>query len=531
MSWQVLVGDAREKLRELPERSVQTCVTSPPYFGLRDYGTASWEDGDAACQHRVGGQVEDSKARGAIVSGVRPGVDASRCLDCGATRVDSQLGLEPTPDEFAAALVEVFREVWRVLRDDGTVWLNLGDSYASHGAGAAGKEARYMPSATERKGRSAPAGTKPKDLLGIPWKVAEALKAPYYAGRIKDECDRVWLAAMIDAEGCMFIHRRKAGQHNGQGYHRKADSFGSGLEVSSTDRVIAERCLQITGLGSICEQQKDRKQMLYRWNLRTNECRDVIREIYPYLVAKQHEARLVCGVPSSGEKATAAWAALKAIHQGGEHPGIDFTPPESMHEAGWYLRSEIIWSKEPNPMPESVTDRPTRAHEQVFLLSKQRSYFYDAESVREFLDHPNRTGTNPRLAVSTQPGNTFQSRPERPAIDSNPLGRNRRSVWHVATEPYAEAHFATFPTKLIEPCILAGSAPDGMVLDPFCGSGTTGVVALRHGRSFVGIDLNPDYVELARARITNDAPLMNTPVEPVEQVAEPEPEQLGLGET
>jgi DNA modification methylase len=388
--WRVLEGDCRTVLAGLEPGSVHACVTSPPYFGLRDYGH--------------GGQI----------------------------------GLEPTPDEFVAAVVGVFREVRRVLRDDGTVWLNLGDSF--HGAGYAnhrinGEEWLQAHGGDRRRSRlqdriNASPHLKPKDLIGIPWMVAFALRAD-----------------------------------------------------------------------------------------------------------------------------------------------------------GWYLRSDIIWSR-PNPMPESVTDRPTKSHEYVFLLSKRPRYFYDADAIREANEHPDRTGTNPRLALSTQPGNTFQIRDgERDGIESNPAGRNKRSVWTVATQPYPGAHFATFPPKLIEPCILAGcperacsvcgapwtrvvereqgdseahgrpkrtagmdsrtstlslsggskewaerggktrtvgwepscahDAPTvpGTVLDPFAGAGTTGVVALRHDRSFVGIELNPEYVELARRRIVDDAPLLNSVLE------------------
>jgi DNA modification methylase len=378
-SWQVLVGDCRDVLDTLPAQSVQTCVTSPPYFGLRDYGH------------------------------------------------DGQIGLEPSPDEFVAALVGVFRSVRRVLRDDGTVWLNLGDSYGT-GYGRNDTDDANLARRGAAFGTGSGPGTgpraftairhpsKPKDLLGIPWMVAFALRAD-----------------------------------------------------------------------------------------------------------------------------------------------------------GWYLRSEIIWHK-PNPMPESVTDRPTKAHEQVFLLSKSPRYFYDADAIREANEHPDRSGTNPRLAISTQPGNTFQIRDgERAGIESNPAGRNKRTVWTVASAPYAGAHFATFPPNLIEPCVLAGApkqacsacgapwlrqvertpmvvkptakredwqssdehartqvggtmtepptsrtvgfAPGcdcnagvtpGTVLDPFNGAGTTGMVAVRNGRRYVGIELNPEYADLARDRIATD---------------------------
>ncbi len=373
MTWQILEGDVRDRLADLDAASIQTCVTSPPYWGLRDYGTAAWEGGDSECDHlplyaRRGVEVQSStldggKAHRSAQDG--GSLACAECDRCGAKRIDSQLGLEPTPEEYVANLVAVFREVRRVLRDDGTVWLNLGDSYAGSWGNQGRKPERgtqrpingemltlvhddRYPDAGSNTGKTPP-GLKPKDLCGIPWSVAKALQQPYYTGTIRDERDRIWLAAMIDAEGCMFIHRRKAGQHNGQGYYRKNDSFGSGLEVASTDRVIVERCMSIVGKGSISEQSPEdnprRKQTIYRWNLRTNECRDVIREVYPYLTAKQHEARLVCGVPSSGEQARAAWEALKSIHQGGEHPDIDFHAPASMFERGWFLRSDVIWSK------------------------------------------------------------------------------------------------------------------------------------------------------------------------------------------
>lgn len=309
MTWKILTGDCRERLAELDERSVHTVVTSPPYFGLRDYGA------------------------------------------------DGQIGLEEKPEEFIAELVDVFRTVRRVLRDDGTLWLNLGDSYAdranrrSDGESFRADRADVVPAKRNTLGN----GIKAKDLIGIPWAVAFALRAD-----------------------------------------------------------------------------------------------------------------------------------------------------------GWYLRSDIVWHK-PNPMPESVTDRPTRSHEHIFLLSKCPRYYYDADAIREPLS--GRTladGRTPRSRPghSNEPS-TFPGHP----LPSNPDGRNKRDVWTVSTKPFGGAHFATFPPDLIEPCVLAGSPHGGTVLDPFAGAGTTGVVAARHGRSFVGIELNAEYAEMARRRIRDDAPLLNVPLE------------------
>ncbi len=511
----ILHGDVIEQLATLPAGSVDCVVTSPPYWGLRDYST------------------------------------------------EGQLGLEPTPDEYITGMVAVFREVRRVLRDTGTLWLNIGG------------------------------GFQDKQMDMIPVRLALALQQPYYTGRIRDERDRVWLAATIEAEGCLFIHKRKAGtsaystytKKDGSvsAYARTSDTYGSGLEVSSTDRIIVERCREIAGCGSINEQtpqQNDRrKQTLYRWNLRTNECRDLMRELYPHLLAKRHEARLLIGCPSSGPEAERAHESLKAIHQGGT-PDIDFAEPETMFERGWYLRSDIIWSKKPNPMPESVTDRPTKAHEYVFLLSKRPRYFFDQEAVREPLDRPDLLGAVRLKGVAGLDGQRGDV--GRYSDYANPAGRNVRSVWEIATQPYPEAHFATYPEELVRRCILAGTSERGVcpecgkpwereveresaprevftnrnaptdgyvtgygvdgemrgggqklqawrdahppqtsgwrpscthntppipatVLDPFMGSGTTGLVARKHGRRCVGIELNETYCDLAARRLAQQS--------------------------
>jgi DNA modification methylase len=287
-------------LRELPDQSVQTCVTSPPYFGLRNYGHPE------------------------------------------------QIGLEPTPDLFVAKMVEVFREVKRVLRNDGTLWLNLGDSYASNPA-SGGSQSQKMTGGSHQKTPKAqyfrPPGLKPKDLIGIPWRVAFALQAD-----------------------------------------------------------------------------------------------------------------------------------------------------------GWYLRQDIIWAK-PNPMPESVGDRCTKAHEYIFLLSKSPRYFYDSEAVKETAKSEPSAFRNSTRYMDQKLGcdNTNHSG-EKWFGKFDPTIRNRRSVWNVATQPYAEAHFATFPPDLITPCILAGSPVDGVVLDPFSGSGTTLQVAKDLGRKAIGFELNPDYCKLIAKR-------------------------------
>lgn len=296
-----LVGDVRERLKDLADQSVHCCVTSPPYFGLRDYGHTG------------------------------------------------QIGLEPTPDEYVLHLVDVFREVRRVLRDDGTLWLNLGDSYNAH----PGQRKTTDKAGTKQQSNAGSPGApsrhvsdcKPKDLIGIPWMVAFALRSD-----------------------------------------------------------------------------------------------------------------------------------------------------------GWYLRQGIIWHK-PNPMPESVTDRCTKAHEYIFLFSKSPRYYFDGESIKEPAKYP---GDKRHLRKDSRKefeplciDNGSRTRTGNPTAEK----RNRRDVWTVATQPYSGAHFATFPPDLIEPCILAGCLKGGVVLDPFGGAGTTGLVAQRLGRRFVLVELNPAYMALAEQRI------------------------------
>ena len=352
----IKIGDCLEVLKTLPKNHFDTVVTSPPYYGLRDYNTGTWVGGDPNCPHKRLTKISKDTATGHANmydhgDVVGDAIYRQKCPICGAERKDSQIGLELTPQDYVRRLVEVFRGVRDTLKEDGTVWLNLGDTYHNYRADGLNvkqtlhKDKHDQPEVSPNRANKIQ-GLKEKDLMGIPWRVAFALQ-----------------------------------------------------------------------------------------------------------------------------------------------------------EDGWYLRQDIIWHK-PNPMPESVKDRCTKAHEYIFLLSKNSHYYFDNEAIQEEAkdwgtrDRSNGKYHNEGTGLSPHTG-----------LEKSYETKNKRSVWTVNTKPYKEAHFAVFPTDLIEPCIKAGCPKDGHVLDPFGGSGTTGLVADRLNRNATIIELNKDYVEIAEDRLMGETPL------------------------
>ena len=359
----VIVGDALTELKKIEDESVDMCVTSPPYYGLRDYGTGKWVGGDPNCPHKRMSKYSERTKTGHAQEELRGMVgDAiykSVCPLCGAVREDEQIGLEESPEEYVNTLTRVFHEVHRVLKPQGTLWLNIGDSY--WGSGSRGWD--FTDKWTEAS--KVQAGSKGTENLSA---------LPKLVG-------------------------------NRDGYKNK----------------------------------------------------DLI--------------------------------------------GIPWMLAFSLRNDGWYLRQDIIWHK-PNPMPESVTDRCTRSHEYIFLLSKSPRYYFNHEAIKE--DAVGEPTFRDKNAEGYQ---ADYSRGERFSAGMREYGkdgkRNKRDVWDVTLSPIKEAHFATFPEKLIEPCILAGCPVDGVVLDPFFGSGTTGLVATKLNREYIGIELNPEYINIINKRTDN----------------------------
>ena len=350
MTFEIYNGDARKELSRIPDESVDCCITSPPYFGLRDYGTGKWVGGDPDCSHRnfkyVNNTCTSGKKQNGLPGNVGNGIYKTICPKCGAVRVDSQIGLEKTPSAYISSLMEVFNEVYRVLKPTGTLWLNLGDSYSGSGRG------QYPDRCKDPKRAKTQSMKLPKDngllpaknMYGIPWRMAFALQS-----------------------------------------------------------------------------------------------------------------------------------------------------------AGWILRQDIIWHK-PQTMPEPVKDRCVKSHEYIFLLSKEPSYYFDYKAIQEpsyYFDSDSRAGKrNPRPEGKRKNAKGMDNTP----VIINEM-KNKRDVWSVNTDHFEGAHFATFPPKLIQPMVLAGCPRGGVILDPFTGSGTTGVVALLNGRNFVGCELSPEYHSMATKRI------------------------------
>jgi DNA modification methylase len=546
-------GDALDVLADMPDRSVDCCVTSPPYFGLRDYGQ------------------------------------------------DGQYGLEASPAEYVERMRQVFAQVRRVLADDGTCWLNLGDSYATSVKGSGGTDKVTLAgpaTGSYFKPRRVYPDVPAKNLLGMPWQVARALQQPQYVGKIRSETDRAWLAGWIDGEGTIsYVERDRGPNHTATHDVR--------VFVTNSDdaplRYFADICggrINVHDDGT--RENRFGKRVVYRWQMGTHDSALVLREVYPYLRTKRRQAALIWTLfttlrHQNGHARTPAVVVAKrreiagmvrALNAGREVelPTWVEEPPAAT-EPGWYLRNAIVWAK-PNAMPESATDRLSTRYELVFLLTKSRRYWFDLDAIREPLTSTPEEYA--RAAQSVRDNHQFGSVNGRPVNATSfakvPTAKNPGDVWTVPTAPFAAAHFAVMPLALAERCIQAGCPAEvcrkcgkgrerlvetsesswerrkadahnvgygpeghrgrigtslssdedrkaggfgkpatripvgwsdcgcgagfrpGTVLDPFSGSGTTGLAATRRGRRYVGIDLSSDYLDLSlRTRLAQGA--------------------------
>lgn len=762
-TYRILVGDTRQKLKEIRSASVQCVVTSPPYYGLRDYGTGEWTGGSLDCDHKriTEAQNAPNSRKQQTNAGSVEIQYGTVCEKCGAVRQDDQIGLEDTPDEYVENIVGVFREVWRVLRDDGVVWLNLGDSYANTGlgdptkvGGFQGKFIRENDAFYPTKKRILPDKIKPKDLLGIPWAVAFALRdegwylrndviwclsggTSVYArtqkgdrvtsvkdlARLKPETVQLWngtkwtqllgmsrsprqgneleivlrsgqriscscthkfptqygLKAAIDLRigdsltACQLPEPERprdcaidddaawlAGLFLAEGSHA-GDTLqfsGHAREVERWDRIqqIAQKyggsaTLTVSGnkqairvygkiLNAIIDELVggyDAKSKCFGPTVWEYSNRFLRAMLEGYLSGDAHwepdnerwrigftrnyslarDLRTVCArlgyhivlhpryATCDGKTYPAFRGEIRTARSGHfnqknplEITAIQFARCREVFDLGvadephtFALSSGVLThNSKPNPMPESITDRLTKSHEYIFVLTKSPDYYWDGDAIAEDVSdamqkevergyeglgltdgrtpedyekagvqNPSAVkrrivenarkrdahatefrGTSPVHRMGPLTDNKSLHMQETPRNDGDrwreadggvaPRGkRNKRTVWRVSTKSFKEAHFATFSEDLILPCILATSRaestrcdcretlgivnckcaliPGDTVLDPFLGSGTTGVAAIRQGRNFVGIELNPKFAQMAQRRISQVAPL------------------------
>lgn len=496
---QILIGDVRKTLKDVPDNSVNCCVTSPPYYGLRSY-------------------VPDD-----------------------ADYKDSEIGMEQTPEEFIENLVEVFREVKRVLTNDGVCYINIGDSYYNYrpGKGQAlvqqtmHNDKRDMPDNCARRGNKLE-GLKEKDLIGIPWALAAALRAPYYTGHIKKEIDRVWLAAMMDGEGSIsgFIHDRPDGT-----------GIRTGVNVCLTNTCLkmldnASKIWPASLIPHQIHNERLGKRPVFRWKPSgAANTGAFLAEIYPYLITKKTQALLAWNLlefQKNGqkwgksnkaeevrEKRNIIVGLLSELNKGKNVivPSWCVEPP-SLFEKGWYLRQDIIWAKAcsgvyggGSVLPESCRDRFCRSHEYLFLLTKSQKYYFNQEAVAEKqaavslkrafsnnnMDARKGKGDE-QYAISGKSQDKCYAKARAKIESGEEMTRNRRSVWTVGLRPSEVGHFAPYPAELVEPCILSGCPDNGIVLDPFGGTGTTAVMATLLGRKAIHCDLDPRTSDFIKER-------------------------------
>ena len=542
--WHIEQGDCLTVLRSMPDKSVQCCVTSPPYWGLRDYGTSQWVGGNQNCEHGVRRWEGDKQTQGAQSSHASKRDRLDRCVcECGAVRIDRQFGLESTPEEYINNMVSIFREVRRVLRDDGTVFLNLGDSYfgsnqtgGTNSKEGSAKRAGRMFSKPANAQRATACGTSGKEPASYPDRdclcgnLCDACRRAYLIGKSHSDTPHVPMPTVLPSES-IPAHKEEQIDHlpTSDSVNQEAhnDPAIPGVENFPNREGELLPASPVSKSDEFSPQSQDKSSGASNQGGVCRLCGRSFSRLVPASVDKSTSPCGNCSTFLSSQHLDShrhdkvSTADASADHIEGKaydysyqyytttshlKPkdliGIPWRVAFALQADGWYLRSDIIWHK-PNPMPESVKDRPTKAHEYIFLLSKSQKYYYDAEAIKEPevcgrmrgpANHPDTKSTN---------GNGGLARRKSTGT------RNKRTVWTVATKPFKGAHFATFPPELIEPCVLSGCPEGGVVLDPFSGAATTGIVVLKYGRKYVGIELNPEYVEMSKRRIMDDNPLFN----------------------
>lgn len=432
-NYEILCGDALERLKDIPDNTVQTCITSPPYYGLRDYGTGKWIGGDPNCKHYSGtygnnvsvGTHKNMKDSGMPTVGFAH-IMRNVCTKCGAIREDKQIGLEETPEQYINKLVEVFREVKRVLKDDGTLWVNIGDTY--NGTKRGNTNDINKKTNTDSFVKNLWGGAKEKDLIGIPWMLAFALRADGWYLRQ----DIIW-------------HKPNPMPESVEDRCTKSHEYIFLLSKNPTYYFDYEAIEEPANYdGRLPGVVRDR---VFEYNSKRNNNPEAF-----LLDANDRK-------PHTSD--------YKYLDTGIKFGGNKYGDSEDSH---YQTYSGNAWTPK--------------------LKSKYDSIDQEASGKSSYKN----------LQYDGQSPNTMHLRRAEGLADEVYAVRRKRDVWSVNVASFKGAHFATFPEKLIEPCILAGSKEGDIVLDPFNGSGTTGAVSLKHKRKYIGVELNPEYIKLTEDR-------------------------------
>lgn len=443
---QLLCGDAETQLRTLPDNSINCIVTSIPYYGLRDYGTGRWEGGRAECKH-----VREKRGTQSTIDGgayQSREVQRGTCKLCGAQRVDEQIGLEETPDQYVARITAVFAVARQKLAPDGTLWLNVGDSYAHS---TANTDSFRRKREEVGQGVVKKHGVKTRDLIGIPWMIAFALRAEGWYLR----SEIIWEKPNPMPES---VRNRPTNAHEkvflltkSRRYHYDADAIAEPLAETSVARLaqdVAQQAGSTRGHGGTRTMKA-----VGGGRIQLQRAHELARE--KGLTQAHIDAIRACGITDTGKARQTQTGAGQNSEQ------VQQLAAEAKQALGGYYRE--------------------------FLTGKSASGNLERKPC------PDAPDTHDGAAAGNIPWTD---------TSGTRNARNARNVWRIATQPYAEAHFAVMPPALARRCILAGSRVGDVVCDPFNGSGTTGQEALLHGRRYIGIDLNPDYLKLTGKRLS-----------------------------
>ena len=456
----IYLGDNIETLKSLPDASVDCCITSPPYYGLRDYGTGTWVGGDPDCPHYVTrkhdststGHKSMAESAGAL-GAVGGEIYKSVCPKCGAVREDKQVGLEESPEEYIDRLVTIFREVKRVLKDEGTLWVNIGDSYNGYKGNANGEyfDSPYVGGHGFHPSREGGYGLecknlKPKDLIGIPWMLAFALRKDGWYLRqdilwakpnpmpesVKDRCTKSHEYIFLLSKSPKYYFDYKSIQEEAETKPHRRETWSPNVDIYDNSKYTDAE--QESSVRQGMNKTRGEHILQLRKNLPTQA------EFVEFM--RQHtNVNALSDIMATPRTTIEHW--FRSDNSGFSYPSID----------EWEVVSAI------------VDDDSDEFH---YIDSKMTEISYETD-----------------------------------AIDKNSEGtRNKRDVWSVRPAHYKEAHFATFPEELVAPMVLAGCPKGGVVLDPFMGSGTTAVVAKNNGRNYIGCELNEEYVKMAENRIS-----------------------------